>query len=892
MSLAPGTRLGSYEVLALIGVGGMGEVYRATDTSLKRPVAIKVLPETLAADSDRLARFQREAEVLAALNHPNIAQIHGLERSGGTTALVMELVEGSTLADRIACAPIPVDEALPIAKQIAEALEAAHEQGIIHRDLKPANIKVREDGTVKVLDFGLAKAPQPTGASGDLANSPTITSPVMTQMGVLLGTAAYMAPEQARGRAVDRRADIWAFGCVLYEMVTGARLFEGEDLTETLASVVKQPVDLSAAPARVRRLLGRCLEKDPKKRLRDISVAWELLEEPVVPGHAATPRSRFGWAWWTMAGLCGAATAASVVLASLWLRTPVRDTLSAQFEIDPPGGTQFINANTGASLSPDGRYVVFVAGETGKAPLWLRPLDSVSSRPLPGTDAANFPFWSPDSRSVAFYQGGKLKRIDIVGGTPQELGDATLPPSAGGTWSRDGTILYASQGGLFGVASSGGVAKQVTVPDTARNEVEHGNPQFLPDGRHFLFFLRSNDENIRGIYAASLAQPTAPVMVLATSRKAFYVPSRDGHSGFLVWLREQTLLAQPFDVGTLRLEGDPAAVAEDVALGINPRAAFWTSDAGLLVYRTQGDDGVPTPLIWFNRQGKVIGTAASPENYGEVALSPDGSRVVAWRNDRIGADLWIIEFARGSSTRLTTEPDNESYPVWSPDGEQIVFAAETVSGDSRVFDLFQKPAGTTVQKELLWKDARNKASSDWSRDGRFLLYTTVRAGRESSDIWVIPMRDADRTPTKYLATDFNEAGGHFSPDGRWVVYNSDVSGRQEVYVSPFPDAAAAPAQMVSTEGGTQPRWRADGRAVFYLSPDSKLVEVEVAPGARLTLGVPKPLFDAPVKRPNELYARSWDVSPDGQRFLIDRNPDQPPPVPLTVVTNWQATLKK
>ena len=564
---------------------------------------------------------------------------------------------------------------------------------------------------------------------------------------------------------------------------------------------------------------------------------------------------------------------------------------------------QFTTNFAATAISPDGRYVVFGAGERGISSLWLRPLESRTARPLQGTGGATYPFWSPDSRSVAFYQGGKLKRMDIAGGPPQVLCDATLLAGAGGTWNRKGTILFVSQGGLFEVASSGGTPKQVTAADAARSELEHGHPQFLPDGQRFLFFIRSADPNVQGIYAASLAPPTAPVRVLGTERKAFYVPSRDGRSGFLVWLRDQTLLAQPFDVGTLRLEGDPEPVAEDVAADRTSlsRAGFWISDAGVLAYRTgAGGTALPaTALTWLDRQGKVIGTAGNPEVYGELALSPDGSRVAAFRNDRIGQDLWIIDFARKANTRLTTDPGNESYPVWSPDGKEIAFAAGRLSFGNTTLDLYRKPAGTSAQMDLLWKDAGIKRPSDWSRDGRFLLYTAVEAlgTNQNTDLWVLPMRDAERTPAKYLATEFNEAGGRFSPDGKWVLYTSTVSGRREVYVSPFPDAAAAPAQMVSTEGGNQPRWRPDGRAIFYRSPDSKLMEVEVMPGVPLRAGVPRPVFDAPVKSSSfggdaDVHSWSWDVAPDGQRFLINPPPEQLPAVPLTVVTNWQAALKR
>ncbi len=865
MSLAAGDKLGPYEILSLLGKGGMGEVYRAHDPRTGRDVAVKVSSEHF---NDR---FDREVRAVAALNHPNICTLYDV----GPNYLVMELVEGEAPEG-----PMPLDEALRIARQIADALEAAHEKGITHRDLKPANIKVKPDGTVKVLDFGLAKlGGTPTARSED---SPTI-SMAATQAGVILGTAAYMSPEQARGKQVDRRADIWAFGVVLYELLTGKRLFQGEDLTDTLARVVRDQSDLSPVPPKVRRLLERCLEKDPKKRLRDIGDVWQLLEEPASPG-GTVPSRRLGWLSWTAAALFLFSTA---VFAFLWLRAPAPETLASQFQVDPPASTQFTSPYSATAISPDGRYIVFAAGKQGSATLWLRPLDSLAARPLQGTEDANMPFWSPDSKSVAYYQGGKLKRSDIVGGAPQVLCDAVQLTSAGGTWNRDGTILFVSAGGLFRLASSGGVPQQVTELDEGRNEGEHGYPQFLPDGNRFLYLILGIDANVQGIYVGSLDNPKQRVRIVATDWKASYVPARDGRPGYLLWMREQTLLAQPFDAGKLTLEGSAAPIAEEVASAASLRTAFWTSDAGVLAYRT-GMAAGSTALTWFDRQGKAIGTVGNPQGYGELALSPDGTQAAVFRRDTVGDDLWIIEFARGSSTRVTTDPGNESYPVWSPDGKQIAFSSNR---GKTAYDLYRKPAGASGEEEVLLKDDEVKIPSDWSRDGRFLLYNILQNRGRSSSIWVLPMI-GDRKPAKYLASEFNEFGGRFSPDGRWVAYVSDVSKRSEIYVSPFPDAAASPAVLVSIDGGTLPHWRRDGKGLYYLAPGRKLMEVEVTPGPSFKVGVPKVLFQTPALGTNNPMGSSWDVSPDGQRFLVNAASEQQSPSPLTVLTNWQATLKK
>ncbi len=601
MNLAPGTKLGPYEILTLLGKGGMGEVYRATDTRLHREVAVKVSAEQFTK------RFAHEARAIAALNHPSICTLHDV----GPNYLVMELVEGETLAERIKQGPIPLDEALAIAGQVADALEAAHNKGIIHRDLKPGNIKIKPDGTVKVLDFGLAKMAEPAPApDSDPGKSPTITLEAATRVGTILGTAAYMAPEQAKGKAVDKRADIWAFGVVLYEMLTGSRLFEGETVSETLASVLKEEPNLDKVPIRARRLVQVCLRKDPKQRLQYIGDARLLLEETT---PTPTPRPR-NWLPWAVAALCAAVAAA---FAFLWLRAPAPEIRSTQFLLEAPGDTQFINSYTGTAVSPDGRYVVFAAGTPVNTRLWLRPLDSLSARPLQGTEGGDIAVLVP------------RQQVDRVLCERQIEAERNCGWSAAGvvrhhgcTWRdlepRRVILFGTTREGLFRVPATGGVPQQITQLDAARKELGHFAPQFLPDGKRFLYFIYSADPNTQGIHAGSLDKPKERLRLLATERKAYYVPPRGGRMGFLLWLREQTLLAQRLDAARLRLEGDPTPLAEDVAVA-GLVAAFWTSDAGLLVYRTrrcplQSEDDLDEP----GRQTPGRGGKGGP-----LLLAPD-----------------------------------------------------------------------------------------------------------------------------------------------------------------------------------------------------------------------------------------------------------------------------
>jgi Tol biopolymer transport system component/predicted Ser/Thr protein kinase len=873
--LSVGDKLGPFEILAPIGAGGMGEVYRARDTKLDRDVAIKVLPHLLANDPERLARFEREAKVLAALNHPNIAQIYGLEQR----ALVMELVEGETLKG-----PLPIETTLNYARQIADALEAAHEKGITHRDLKPANIMVTPAGVVKVLDFGLAAVTQdPASGSTDPSNSPTLTMRA-TQAGMIVGTAAYMSPEQASGKPVDKRADIWSFGVVLWEMLTGRRLFEGETISHTLADVLRGPIDFEKLPKEtpraIRDLLRRCLDRDVKNRLRDIGearVAIANVEKQPEATAAAVPVPQRRILPWAAAALM---TLVAAGVSGYFLTRPAPLPLVSQFSVVAPPDTAFTNTFAATAVSPDGRYLVFGARRGSTTPsLWLRPLDSLAARPLPGTEGGNFPFWSPDSKSIAFFADGKLKRVEPAGGAPLVLCDheEDVAASVGGTWNRDGIILFGGTDGLRRVPASGGQPVPLTTTDVSRQEAGHGYPQFLPDGKHFLYFIQSGSPSTQGVYAGSLDRPQDRIQVVRTAVKAIYTQPVASYSGYLLWLREQTLLAQRFDLGKLLLEGDPAPVAEDIAVNAPQRAAFWTSDAGLLVYRNGGAGS--QKLVWMSRDGKRT-EQGGMDIYNSLRLSPDGRRV-AFGRGLATANIWLLEFARSVLTRLTFGTKADINPVWSPDGRQIAFS----SNRSGVFQIYRKDAGGGGQEEQLTSGPNDKYVTDWRRDGKYLLYTQADP-KTSLDLWALPL-DGDRKPAPVLQSPFLESGGQFSADGRWIVYNSTESGRTEVYIRAFPTSAGK--WQISNRGGAIPRWRADGKELFYVSPDFKMMAVTIrASAAGVEADTPRELFTALVAG----VISPYDVAADGQRFLLMELPQaQGGAAPLTVVLNWQAGLK-
>ncbi len=881
MILSSGTTLGPYQIVGALGAGGMGEVYRARDPKLNRDLALKILPELFARDPERLARFKREAQMLASLNHPNIAAIYGFEDSGDIQALVLELVEGPTLAERLEGLGaegkgLAIAEALPIARQICEALEAAHEQGIIHRDLKPANVKVRPDGTVKVLDFGLAKLTASADRASDMSNSPTMMA---SMPGTILGTAAYMSPEQATGKEADRASDVWAFGCVLYEMLTGRRAFQGDSVSEVLANVLKTEPDWARLPADVpdglRRVLRRCLQKDQKRRLRDIrEVRLEMDEardEPPVTGHPAPSTTQRRQRLLLIAALAVMTIIAGIALQRAFRTAPTP--AEVRLEINTPPTTD----PTSLAISPDGRTIVFVAASEGRLRLWLRFLDSVAARPLTGTDGAQNPFWSPDSQSVGFFADGKLKRMEIDGGSVQILATA---PRGTGTWSRDGVILFARLGmSIFRVADTGG--EPVAVTHVENEQGSHFSPQFLPDGRHFLYWVRGSSD-VQGIHVGQLGS-TQSRRLLEADPGAMYASS-----GHLLFVRQGTLLAQAFDPVRLELTGNPFPVAEQVANAQQGSGAgVSVSGAGSIAYRA-GTGGAERQFVWLDRSGNETGRLGDPvrTTLSQPSLSPDGRRVVLYRNVSRNTDIWLLETTRGSLTRFTTDVADDVYPVWSPEGGRIVFS----SNRKGTPDLYQKSAVAGGSEELLLSTAQNKIATDWSPDGRFVLFNNQDA-KGGVDIRALPIDANGRPgmPFTVVETSSDEQGGQFSPDGTWIAYQSDESGRVEIYVQPFPGPGNK--WPVSTNGGSQVRWRRDGRELFYVALDGRLmaVPIRVASNAQAPeVGAPVALFTPPLGGAVQQadYRHQYMVSSDGRRFLAATVQEQATS-PITVILNWK-----
>jgi serine/threonine protein kinase/Tol biopolymer transport system component len=934
MGLSSGTRLGPYEITVPLGQGGMGEVYRAHDTKLGRDVAVKILPQAFAFDADRLARFRREAQVLASLNHPNIAAIHGLEESDGVQALILEFVDGPTLADligrqaaaesgrssqaRVASQERPATEhsdavphglgsanALSIARQIAEALEAAHEQGVIHRDLKPANIKVRPDGTVKVLDFGLAKIIEAgeagkaggTGQAGvahAITASPTLTTPAMTGLGVILGTAAYMSPEQAAGKPLDKRTDIWSFGVVLWEMLTGQRLFgTAETVSHTLADVLRAEIGFANLPATtptpVRDLLRRCLDRDVKTRLRDIGEARIVIAQCLANPSGvfqdttqAPPRPKLArqWAAWAVAGV---ALAAAAGLALVHFREQPAQRPVVRFQVLPP---EKLNVDL-ARLSPDGRSLVILAG--GR--LWIRSLDSLELKSLTGTDGASSPFWSPDSASLGFFAQGKLKKISVDGGPPQTLCDA--PAARGGTWNRDGVIVFApgATGALQRVSAAGGV----TVPLT-KTTGSHRYPEFLPDGRHFLYLAREGPET-RGVTLGSL-DGMAPVRLVAEDSSATYVSSetsadlsawRGSSQGYILFVRQATLMAQPFDLDRLQTAGEMFPVAEHVGevAGVG-FGQFTTSENGVLAYWSSGELG--REFVWMDRTGQQIGQAFPAGDWPDFRLSRDEKRIVFSQLESGNQDIWVRDLARGVRTRLSFDPAQDNLPIWSADGLRALWPSNRQGGS---YNLFIKSATGAGQEELFLKLGTPTGwATDWSKDGRHIIYQ-IPGSNTGQDLWIAQgdgTASADEKPSPYLQGPFDEQNGAFSPDSRWIAYVSNESGLDEVYVQPFPLSGGR--WQVSTGGGIEPRWRHDGSELFYVASDHSLMAASVrAIGADFETGVPTRLF--PIPSLSGIVVRDeYAVSGDGKRFLVSRRPGNAAADPITVVVNWRARLRR
>jgi Tol biopolymer transport system component len=884
----------------------MGEVYRARDTNLGRSVAIKLLPAALAGDAEREGRFAREAQILASLNHQHIAAIYGLEQWEGTRFLVLELVDGETLAQKLkthGLRGLAIDEVVSIARQIAEALQAAHERGIIHRDLKPANIALTSEGQVKVLDFGLAKFTgsdnAPDSVSPTVSQSPTLTV-AATQAGMILGTAAYMSPEQAKGRTADKRSDIWAFGCVLFEMVTGRRPFDGEDVSDTLAAILRADPDWTllppGLPAALRTLVEGCLKKDRAQRIGDIAVAQFLLQQPITRAAAepAATASRGGSGAWRVAAAVLALTSIAGAAAAIYaIRTRPTPEVT-RFSIMPPEKGAFVTGGrTGSSvaISPDGRRLAYTArDETGRVQIWLRPVDSLSALPLPGTENAEFPFWSPDSRSIAFFASGKLLRVDVAGGgLPQTICDAD--GARGGAWSRGDVIVYGggTGTGLMRVPAGGGTPVALTKVDQG----DHRFPSFLPDGRHVLFRVNiPGQPDASGLHLAALDSPDVKRLTQASTSAVYAEP------GVLLFVRDSTLMGQAFDLQTLSLNGDAMPVGERVEAGtFDGLLSYSVSDNGTLAYGIGSGRGNELQLTWFDRTGKPVGTVGEPGNYVGLDMAPDDKRLVVHRHDvGVGGDLWVHDLVNNRTSRLTFDPpqDNSS-PVFSPDGRHIAFAS--LRNDR--FEIYTKPTDGSAVEEHVDVPHGMAGPKSWSPDGTILVYE-ANDPQTNSDVFLLPL-SGKRKPEPVAASAFNERSPAVSPDGRWVVYASDETGRPELYVKPFP--AGSGKWQITSSGGVEAQWRGDSREIFYRDSVQlgALWAVDVFASARaFDVGEPRRLFERSwvvAGHRGALGLRQFAVTRDGQRFLVPANPrvlefSDAVSEPIVVVTNWAATLRK
>jgi Tol biopolymer transport system component/tRNA A-37 threonylcarbamoyl transferase component Bud32 len=856
MPLASGTRLGPYEILAPIGSGGMGEVYKARDTRLERTVAIKV---TAAKFSDR---FEREARAVAALNHPHICTLYDV----GPDYLVMEYVEGQPLKG-----PLPVERAVEYARQILDALDAAHRLGIVHRDLKPANILVTKNG-VNLLDFGLAKAERGKAIS---ASEETVTDTI-TQEGTILGTLQYMAPEQLQGKPVDARSDLFSFGCVLYEMLTGKRAFEGESAPSAIAAVLeREPAALEVSPP-LERVVRRVLAKDPEQRFqtaREVKTALEWgMEQPAPVTRKSPPL------W-----IAGAALVIGALIG--WVahfRQPAAADRAFRLDISPPEGGRFVglgNTVGGSAISPDGGTVAFVAAVNGKIGLWVRALDETTARFLPGTESASDPFWSPDSKSIAFSTVGKLERIDLARGPPMTICDC--PITRGAAWSDDRQIVFGSVGGgLFRVPTSGGTPSPLTRLDASRGEASHRFPQLLRGGR-FLYWVWADKPENRGVYAAPLAKPAERVLLLRTETAALVAPGGDGKD-YLMWLQGGTVVAQEFDTDALKLRGEARAIAGPIAsTGTVGVTAVSVSDSGQLLYNASGS---ASQLTWLDRVGRPLATVGEENLYSyPFRLAPDGYRAAATRDRPGGEDLWLLE--RGSASRFTSPSRINTYPVWSPDGRTIVFTTAALR-------IIRKDSGGTGEEQRITEGPIQQYANDWSRDGRLLIYFEVSPATQR-DLWILPFTPEGKVPENakpslYLGTEFNEFNARFSPEPspRWVAYQSDETGRFEVYIRGFPEPGAK--VRISTGGGQYPEWGAGGRELFYVAPDNRLMSVDLTITAdRVRPLAERALFTLPI------IDNGWSPydTIDGKRFLVRAVPQQASP-PLTVIVNWPALLKK
>jgi serine/threonine protein kinase len=886
MPIAPGTHIGPYEVTTQLGEGGMGVVFRARDTRLLRDVALKLLPEHFADDPERLARFQREAQVLASLNHPNIAQIYGFERVGNAGCIVMELVEGETLAERLKNGPLKPDEAVEIAKQIANALAAAHDRGIVHRDLKPANIKMTPKGTVKVLDFGLAKALVQSPADSELSQMPTKVSGSMA--GTIVGTAGYMSPEQARGREVDARADIWAFGCVLYEMLTGRQAFGAETATDMLAKIVTGEADFTLLPAEtpasIRLLLKATLNKNPQQRLQHIG-DMNLFLDPkfflsAETSSATAASSLQGSRPKLLVAALIVLLIAALIPAVMYLRSSSPNLPQMHFELG--------QTTTGiVFVSPDGQRLAYVAqpGEDNRA-IWIRPIGSQTSQRLTGTDNANTAgiSWSPDSRYLSFVADAKLKKVDVTGGgSVQVLGDLA-GTVRGITWNREGVILFSKDGPgsapnnniILAVADTGGTARPIVTLDPDRKEVLHAMPAFLPDGKHFLYVTASSIPENAGIYLGSLDSKTRTRLLPLSSRVSGVAYAPPGY----ILLSGETLTAHRFDPGSLAIQGEPITIAE----GID--GYFSVSDTGLLFYRRGSNAPPARNLIWYDRAGKRAGQVGGTANYGNVEISPDGNRVAVDINTGGNRDIWVIDIARAVPSRITFDPGADWTPSWSSDGKSLLFGSSRNGAG-----IYQKSSSGVGADEVVFDSDQTEIPIHWSPNGRYAVFSRPKRGANTSpyDTWIVDLM-GEKKATPFIESPFDKIHARISPDGRWIAYATNDSGMYQIVVQSFPDPNGGKWQ-ITAQGGLEPKWRRDGRELYYLALDGTLTAVPVKTDRTFEAGTPEPLFETEltINRNQPSRDRRYDVAADG-RFLIVTTTGTTGPAPVTAVVNWTAGL--